>query len=247
MSAFYKDARLKIERAQKHIADFTEALIALENTCTSTVEYNANGGDVLIHEIPNPSKALDNLSLITGDAIHNLRTALDFAWVSTISRLLPDKLSPKTKFPVRENREDVHSALHGIEVDTRCSILYECVMSKIQPYNGGHNSAVWTLHDLDIRDKHLLILSLDPIGNIMGIAARNANGELYGAFTWAARGANGRYVCNIPVGHKIENNGVLAFAVTLQEAGIFKSLSVEGLLSSFHNFTLYTVQLLENI
>lgn len=90
MAALYKDARLKVDRAKKHIADFTAAMIALENACTVTVEQDEEGRDCLTHEIPNSRQALDNLSLIAGDAIHNLRSALDFAWVSTITRLLPD-------------------------------------------------------------------------------------------------------------------------------------------------------------
>jgi hypothetical protein len=104
MSTLCKDARLKVERAKKHIADFTDSMIALENACTVTVEQDEEGRDSLTHELPNCREVLDNLSLIAGDAIHNLRTALDFAWFSTITRLLPDKVSDKTKFPVRKTR-----------------------------------------------------------------------------------------------------------------------------------------------
>lgn len=243
----YRDARLKIERAKKHIADFTASMVAVEDACTATIEYHQKGGESLIHEIPNHRNALENLSLIAGDAIHNLRSALDFAWRSTISRCLPDKLSDSTKFPVRETREGVQAALHGIEVDTRCVPLFECIMSKIQPYKGGHNQAVWTLHDLDISDKHLLLLGLDPIGHITGIAVRDENGELQRGDSMAAKGFYGRYVIDFIPGLKVEEKGKLSVAVTLQEAGIFEPVPVESLLSSFGNFTLYTVQLLEDI
>jgi hypothetical protein len=161
MSAIYKDARLKLKRAKKHIADFTAAVNALEDACTATVEYHAQGGQSLKHEIPDADNALDDLSLIAGDAIHNLRSALDFAWYDTISRCLPDKLSDKTKFPVMKTRQDLEGTLHGIEVDTRCPRLFECMVTQIQPYKGGDNSIIWTLHDLDISDKHLLLLSLE--------------------------------------------------------------------------------------
>jgi hypothetical protein len=247
MSTLYKDARLKVQRAKKHIADFTARMIALENTCIATVEHHEQGGQSLIHEIPDVGNALDNLSLIAGDAIHNLRSALDFAWYSTISRCLPDWLSDNTKFPVRETRENVEGALHGIEVDTRCIPLFECIMTQIQPYKGGHNSAVWTLHNLDISDKHLLLLGLDPVGHTAGITVRDASGELHHGSSMAAKGMNGRYVIDFYPGFKVEDKGKLSVAVTLQEAGIFEPVSVESLLSSFGNFTLYTVQLLENV
>jgi hypothetical protein len=83
MSAFYRDARLKIERAKKHLSDFNAAIVSLENTCTATIEHHQDSAQSLVHEIPDVRDVLDNLSLIAGDAIHNLRSALDFAWYST--------------------------------------------------------------------------------------------------------------------------------------------------------------------
>jgi hypothetical protein len=172
---------------------------------------------------------------------------LDFAWYSTISRLLPDKVSDKTKFPIRDTRKSVEDALHGIEVDTRCAALWECIMLKIQPYKGGHNSVLWTLHDLDISDKHLLLLGLDPTGYIKGIAVRNERGELSRGSTMPASGIEGRYIVDFQRGLKIEEKGELSVQVTLQEAHIFKPVPVNSLLSSFRNFTSYTVELLENV
>jgi hypothetical protein len=245
LSAFYGDAHLKVKRAKKHIADFTAAIIALEDTCTATVEHHAKGGQSLKHEIPEAESALEELSLIAGDALHNLRSSLDFAWYSTISRCLPDWLSENTKFPVRETWQNVEAALHGIEVDTRCPRLFECIMTHIQPYKGGKNSVIWALHNLDISDKHLLLLRLDPVSHAAGIAVRDVNGELHQGASMATRGS--QFSIDFYPGFKIEDTGKLSVAVTFQEAGIFESVPAESLLSSFGNFTLYTVQLLENI
>jgi len=246
MGAIYRDARLKIERAKKHIADVNTAIDALENSCATTIEDRPDGGQSLKHEIPDLRNGLDNLSLIVGDAFHNLRTAMDFAWFATISRCLPDKISDATKFPVRETRQQVEAALHGIEVDTRCKPLYDCIMSKIQPYYGGHNSAAWTLHDIDISDKHILLLGLDPTGHIRGITVRDADGESHRGSSMPARGIEGRYIIDFEKGIKVEETGKLSVTITLQQAGIFEPVTVDSLLSSFCNFTLYTVQLLEN-
>jgi hypothetical protein len=120
-------------------------------------------------------------------------------------------------------------------------------MSSIQPYDGGHNRAVWTLHDLDISDKHLLLLGLDPIGHIAGISVRDSNGELHRGHSVPSPGMNGKYTIIYERGLKVEDQGKLSVAVILQEAGIYQPVPVETLLSSFCNFTLYTVQLLENI
>lgn len=247
MSVFYKDTRLKIKRAEEHIRNVYAAILALENSCTVTVEQRPDGGQTLKHEIPDFRAALDDISLIVGDAVHNLRTALDFSWYSTIERLLPDKISDATKFPVRRDRKNVEGALHGIEVDTRCQTLFDLIMVRIQPYERGHNEAVWTLHNIDIFDKHLLLLDLDPTGYIKGIGVRNENGELYRGNSMPASGVDGRYIIDFRSGLKVEDKGKLSVAVTLQQAGIFKPVPITSLLSSFRNFAFYTVELLENV
>jgi hypothetical protein len=248
MSAFFRDARLKIERAKKHIADLQVAIVAQENTYTVTIEHHPDtGAQSLVHEFPDFEEALFELSLIVGDAIHNLHSALDFAWYGTISRHLPDKISPSTKFPVRDSRQQLEAALHGIEVDTRCKPLFDCLVSVIQPYKGGHNEVIWTLHDLDISDKHLLLLELDPLGHIGGIAIRDSNGETSRGSSMPAKGIEGRYIVDFESDIQVENEGKLSVTVTLPEAGIFKPVPVVSLLESFSNFVLYTVKLLENI
>jgi hypothetical protein len=246
MPAIYKSARLKIERAKKHAQDFTAAMIALEERSITTIKQQPDGGKSLTHEIQNLADGLDDLSLIAGDALHNLRASLDFAWVSTIERLLPDKLTSYTKFPMRESRQEFHNALHGIDIDTRCPALYDCLM-RIEPYGGGNYSMLCTLHDLDISDKHLLLLGLDPVGQITGITIRESDGEVSRGSSMPARGMNGRYTIDFPPSTKIEEKGILSVAVTLQEAGIFKSVPVEGLLSDFRNVTFYTVQNMESV
>jgi hypothetical protein len=245
MGAPYKDARLKINRAKKHITDFTAAVIALENTCTATVEHHAEGGQSLKHEIPESESALDELALIAGDAIHNMKSALDFAWYSTISRCLPDRLSDSTKFPVRKTKQDLEATLHGIEVDTRCPQLFECIVTHIQPYHGGKNSIIATLHDLDISDKHLLALNLGTYSVAEGISVRDADGKLHSGATMGTIGTE--FSVDFYPGFQIEEKGKLSIAVTLDQAGIFKSVPVESWLSSFGNFTLHCVQLLENV
>jgi hypothetical protein len=101
------------------------------------------------------------------------------------------------------------------------------------PYSGSANSAVWTLHNLDISDKHLLLLVLDPLGHITGIAIRDANGEVWGGSSMPATGINGMYRIDFQVGLKVQCEGRLSVSVSLQQAGIFQPLPVVGLLNDF--------------
>lgn len=243
----FRDARLKVTRAKKHIEDLKAAIVALEATYVSRIQHHPQfNAQSLVHEVPNVESALADLSLIAGDALHNLHTALDFAWFSTIRTCLPDKISDSTKFPVRDTRQQLEAALHGIDVDTRCKRLFDCIVIEIQPYENGHNRVVWTIHDLDIRDKHLLRLDLAPQANISGIAVRDKNGELHRGFTMAIQSL-GPYFVDYEAGIQIEEKGKLNFAITLADAGMWNVVEVKSLLSSFAQYVAYVIGLLESV
>jgi hypothetical protein len=75
----FKDARLKVERADCHIRECTETIIAFLKTdfCKLTVEEDGDTGHYLIKADAAPIiHPCSQLSL--GDVVHNLRTALDY-------------------------------------------------------------------------------------------------------------------------------------------------------------------------
>ncbi len=161
----FRDARLKVQRADKHIEDLEAAILSLKESYTATVdENNETGHQELIHAIPEFAEAMDNLSLIAGDAIHNLRSALDFAWVSTLKKHIPTADLDRAKFPVYPSRETLEGALNGININpTSNSAIFNCIVTDIQPYRGGKLLEVpSTLNKLDICDKHLVLLELHP-------------------------------------------------------------------------------------
>jgi hypothetical protein len=63
MAEISRGATLKIERANKQIADLRTALVALEEKYTSRVEVDPNTGfQHLIHSVPDLELSLQNLS-----------------------------------------------------------------------------------------------------------------------------------------------------------------------------------------
>ena len=101
--------------------------------------------------MPDLDVTLQNLSLIVGDAIHNLRAALDFAWFDTIERLgIPKSSRDTRKFPIRKTRQDLEATLHGLDIDTLFPDLFKLLVFDIKPYEGPDTSVVWILHNLDI-------------------------------------------------------------------------------------------------
>jgi hypothetical protein len=183
MSKPFRDARLKIKRADKHIADLDAVIVGLKDSYSSTVEPNRETGHQdLIHAIPEFAEALDTMSLIAGDAIHNLKTALDFAWMGTLKEHVPSANFGRTKFPVYASKKELEAALNGIPINTTAnSAIFHVIATDIQPYEGGKHGVVYPLHRLDIEDKHLLLLGLLPLAGIDGIIVENPEGESFAA------------------------------------------------------------------
>lgn len=248
MATPYGAARLKLNRAKKHTIDAQTAIVALENAYAPAIEQHPDtGAQSLIHDVPDTREPIENLSLVIGDAIHNLRSALDYAWYATIERLLPDKLSRYTSFPIRKKRKDVENCLRGIEVDTRCKPLFDCVLSDIQPYEGGNNSSVlYILHELDITDKHLLSLGLSRRRQIRGITTTDKEGRIWRGSTLPFQDL-GTGIIRFEAGITIQDKGKLSVAVSLEDAGVFKTLPVVVLLQMFRGFVVQSVELLERL
>lgn len=103
-----------------------------------------------------------SLPLILGDAIHNLRSALDVKMFELIGTQAEQ---PKNvQFPFASSAEKFEKTIKQREVylagDNVVSLL-----SEIKPYPGG-NDLLCGLHDLDIADKHRLILVITGTGTI---------------------------------------------------------------------------------
>lgn len=92
--------------------------------------------------------------LIIGDAIHNLRSGLDVMMCDVARVQL--KSADKIKFPFGVTEEDFAKALQG-EV-RRLGAEVGQLLRDLEPYRGGKGAALRGLHDLDIDDKHRLIL-----------------------------------------------------------------------------------------
>ena len=78
---------LKIERANKHIADFEQRLRTSSDRYGPSLHMDANTGEKFLYYGLDDRYLRSDLALITGDAIHNLRSALDIAWVEIVNKV----------------------------------------------------------------------------------------------------------------------------------------------------------------
>lgn len=91
---------------------------------------------------------------IAGDAIHNLRTALD-ALASELARIR-DRSDKDVYFPFADTAENLDAAIKNKNF-SKAGDDAVALLKSIKPYRGG-NEALRAMHDLDIQDKHSGIL-----------------------------------------------------------------------------------------
>lgn len=146
-------ARLKIERAKKHVRDLDSERSAFLGTApyVGVPKFNADE-DCTVFTLENIPPFPDIVSAILGDAAHNLRTALDYL----ACELVRDAgVEPKgVYFPIAESAEKYRSESAGKTKGMPQAA--KDIIDKMHPYRGG-NDGLWGLHRLDIIDKHRLL------------------------------------------------------------------------------------------
>jgi hypothetical protein len=178
--------RAKLLRAQDHFKD-------LHARIESSLRSEPDGGSIpLTYKVDEdrqsvtfglpPGKPLDPaLPLIIGDCLHNLRSALDHL-VLQVALLKGTSISDsedKTSFPVVLDPNDFLSKTKRFADLVRCEAL--TAIEDFQPYktsNPPNTAFLWLLSELDIIDKHRLLvvvaqkIKMTEIAGTMGNAKR---------------------------------------------------------------------------
>jgi hypothetical protein len=245
MARALSESLQKIERANKHIADIEARIRALPDSYVATIETNPKAGNEVIKHDLRDANTATNLALMIGDAIHNLKCALDYAWLGTIKRFVPSAVSKFTKFPVYPTGGELENALKGLKIDTACPKLFELMVCEIRPYDGG-NDAIWFVHNLDILDKHKLLIPVVSFAAIEGIELENDRGETARGGTWSTEQVP-PYFVPIENGWHIRNKGKVTVHVDFDRAATTLGLPVVGTLSSYSRVILKVVEHLERL
>jgi hypothetical protein len=97
----------------------------------------------------------EELALLAGDTIHNLRTALDHVAVELVRDAgFPTKM---IYFPISETAEKYKAESPG--KTKNMPVAAKKVIDQMAPYGGG-NDGLWALHSLDLTDKHRLLITI---------------------------------------------------------------------------------------
>jgi hypothetical protein len=149
---------LKIKRSKRHFDEFraAESAFMAPKPYKVVAEYDAEARQCvakvrITNEIP------PEMGVIVGDIVHNLRCALDLLAVD-LARMnghTSHTALKSTYFPISANRQTFETtAQDKIE---RLDATAKRLIAETQPYKGG-NDALYKLHQLDILDKHTLLI-----------------------------------------------------------------------------------------
>jgi hypothetical protein len=182
----FSGPRLKIERAKQHIADLNANIEILRAGGVHVLRIHRDpitGNEQIeaeITQVVSPS-----LGLIIGDAVHNLKTALDFTVNEVVFRRLGE-YDDFTMFPFRKTCDELVAAINGAKIKRASVAVADFIVNKVNPYRGG-NESLWALHQLDILDKHRLLIPVLNVSFLTGIRIKHSEGS-FGLGQWAITG-----------------------------------------------------------
>jgi hypothetical protein len=94
------EARTKIKRADIHIGELEAWISALPDAYISRIEIDPQSSNqTLVHDVKNSERILVDAALLIGDAVHNLKCALDYAWLETIKLVATGAVTRFASFP----------------------------------------------------------------------------------------------------------------------------------------------------
>jgi hypothetical protein len=148
----FRGAELKLERADQHILELGEILDDYGRRLTISYEPVVGAEELSELRVSEPLPGM--VSVVLGDAIHNMRSALDLAMCSIARERGVD--TKHMKFPFADS-EAKFEALLKEKYLAPIGLDVQDFLRAIHPYPLG-NPELHALHSLDILDKHRLCI-----------------------------------------------------------------------------------------
>lgn len=244
MDALFSSSKLKIERANKHIDELNAVLDTYLKThvYTLSIEKDPNDGSNKL-KFESSSPIPREVPLIIGDAIHNLHSSLDLmaCEIVTLAGATPSKW---VRFPFRDNRAELIAALNGGEIKVAGSAIIDLIVDEIKPYKGG-NDPLCGLHDLDIMDKHRLLILVISIIGLRGACAEDERGGRFQNLNLFITQPGKLNIIKDTANMKITNYGQPSFDILFDKGQIFEGRSVIPMLHQLSQLVSGVVQTIE--
>lgn len=220
MTALLDGARLKLKRANKHIGDLESLIADFGNSDKHRIvrKKTYSGGEQVVLESMGPPPI--EINLIAGDAVHNLRAALDHAMVALVMHLDSTAKIGEIKFPMPDSFKSLETALQDAVVSKAFSTpignkIARVLLDEVKFY-GGLDHPIRFINKLDNIDKHRLLITTVTFGGIRfdgKIGGMNFSG-------FFVRNELGKNSVLIKSGTKLDGNLKPTFDVFINEANL---------------------------
>lgn len=157
----FRGAKLKVNRAVRHINEFhavAAGYLKSDFYCV-TNEANQESGlygiriDITVEPPP-------ELFLCMGDAIHNLRTSLDYIATKIVRDF--NGSTEFVTFPFDKLRQNLIDRVRKAPIEVALPGISDLIIDRIRPYEQG-DGLLWALTKLDKIDKHnMLVPTVTP-------------------------------------------------------------------------------------
>lgn len=238
----FEQARAKVKRANHHLIDLKERISRLENSCSALIKrYPELGYEEVVYDVTDLS-ATEDISLIVGDALHNLKSSLDYAWIATLKRHAPHAISDKTQFPAHGSRDALERALTDPKKGFGSNLI-DFILTKVKPYPGG-NDALYDIKTLNILDKHRLLLPVMKYTGFPGLEVEDERGQITPSWTMATTLAPPWHI-QMPSGWHVKKKGKPSIGILFDEGTPLYFMNVDSMLEMFSVIAAQVIETLE--
>jgi hypothetical protein len=244
----FHGARLKIERANQHINDLYLQSREFDKTgpYSVLVEDDPETGDSVL-KISMDQPAPDKVLLTVGDAIHNLRSSLDFV-MSDIEFETTGLRDWHTSFPIRPTRNELITAVNGGLKKKAPKAVLDFIVDSIQPYQRGIGEPLLSLHTLDVEDKHRLLIAKKDVTHIVTIHCKDGRGEYFTISEWAIIYPQATaYRCIGRKNVQVANKGKASFGIVFGNGMPFYGKAILPTLRGLSHFVSRTIDSIERV
>ena len=163
MKPDFADARIKLPRERKHIADVEAAISSFlkEDFYHLRLEKRHEFNELILDSLHQPNK---DINALVGDAISNLRSVLDYVAVAIVSPVTGN--SESIGFPFADNAKGFAGEVTKRSIGLFASTLVDHFIDEVQAYRGGKGETYWILNKLRNIDKHRLLISTVNIAGV---------------------------------------------------------------------------------
>ena len=241
---------LKVERAEHHISDLETRF---RNYVSSNVKRlrPERKHRTLKQGRPLKPKTFDeHIPTILGDAVHNLRAALDHAY-HIAAEANSATWSDYRRFPFHGDRQSLIGSINGHKGKgiTPSESVINVIVNEIQPYAGGKLN-LKGLHDLDITDKHIVLIPTTSAMHIESLEFRDASGAktgsgIFGITFKADQSKGAEFIDTGHYGAILNGNPQNVFDICFSQGQPFENQSIIATLKSLLNATSEAIRLIE--